>query len=141
MRFLKIVLCVGLCMTLTGCGAEKEIQAKMTRGCEAAVKTMLNKPDYERQIESVTGSKLGMSDGFRLVTIDVVTKTKEFNDPVDESFSCKFEETKVLGFIGWKAALVQIKIDDVIYGSDGGELFGTVEDQMALTAAVEAAMK
>jgi hypothetical protein len=141
MRFLKIVLCAGLCMTLTGCGAEQEIQAKMARGCEAAVKAMLSKDIYDRQIESVNGSKFGMSDGYRLVTIDVTSKTKEFNDPVEDSFSCKFEETKVLGFLGWKAALVQVKIDDVIYGSDGGELFGTVEDQMALTAAVEAAMK
>jgi hypothetical protein len=43
--------------------------------------------------------------------------------------------------IAWRAALVQLKIDDVIYGSEGGEVYGTIEDQLALTAAVEGAMK
>lgn len=132
---------IGFCFLLTACGAEKEIENKMARGCEAAVKIMLNKEKYDRQIDSVKDKKFGMSDGYRLVTLEVVTKTKEYSDLKDESFDCKFEETKVLGAIGWKASLVQVKIDGTAYGSEGGEIFGSIEDQLAITAAVEGAMK
>ena len=126
---------------LTGCGSQQEAETKLVRGCEAAVKVMLNKEDYDRQLAAVTGQKFGMSDGFRLVTIDATTKNKEFGFENEESFQCKFEESRSFGYLNWKAALVQVKIDDAVFGSEGGQLYGSVEDQMALTAAVEAAMR
>jgi len=137
----SLLLSIGLATLLTGCGAQQDAESKMARGCEAAVKVMLNKDQYDRQIAKVKSAKFGMSDGFRLVTIDVQTKSKEFGDPKDEKFECKFEETQAFAYIGWKASLIQVRIDDVVYGSEGGEIYGSIEDQMALTAAVENAMK
>lgn len=133
------LICIGLAFVLTGC--QDNSKKRLAHGCEAAVKIMLNKEEYKRQIDSIKSSKLGMSDGYRLVTIDTVTKTKEFSNPQDESFECKFEETTGPFGLGWRASLVNLKIDDVIYGSEGGEIYGSIEDQLALTAAVESAMK
>lgn len=133
------LISMGLALILTGCQDDSE--KKLARGCEAAVKVMLAKEKYDRQIDAFKDGQFGMSDGFKLVTINTVTKTKEFNNEKDESFECKFEETSGPFQLGWRASLVQIKIDDVIYGSEGGEIYGSIEDQLAITAAVEGAMK
>ena len=134
-----LLISTGLAIFLTGCQDDSE--RKLARGCEAGIKVMLAKENYDRQIDTVKGKKFGMSDGFKLVTIDTVTKTKEFNNEKDESFECKFEESSMPFGLAWNAALVQLKIDDIVYGSEGGEIYGSIEDQLALTATVEGAMK
>lgn len=137
----KFIFAVCVSALLTGCGSNEANNAKLARGCEAAVKVMLNKDTYDRQIDAVKDKRFGMSDGFRLVTLKTVTKNKSYGYQNDETFDCKFEESSGPFGLSWKAALVQVKIGDDVYGSEGGQLFGTVEDQMALTAAVESAMK
>ncbi len=134
-----LLISTGLAVILTGC--QNDSEKRLARGCEAAVKVMLAKEKYDRQIDSIKSSRLGMSDGFRLVTIETITKTKEFSNPNDESFECKFEESSMPFGFAWRVALVHVKIDDIIYGSEGGEIYGSIEDQLALTAAVEGAMK
>lgn len=140
---MKKLMIVGVLsvLCLSGCGSQQQAEARLVRGCEAAAKAMLNKDDYDHQIAAITGHKFGMSDGFRLVTIETTTKNKEFGFEGEESFQCKFEESRSFGYLNWKAALVQVKIGEDVFGSEGGQLYGSVEDQMALTAAVEAAMK
>jgi hypothetical protein len=139
---MKKSLILGVCALtlLSGCGSREEAEAKLARGCEAAAKSMLAKDSYDHQIDSIKGKTFGKSDGFTLVTITANTKNKEYEYENEESFQCKFEESTGPFGMNWKGALVQVKIGDDVYGSEGGELFGTVEDQMALTAAVEAAM-
>ncbi len=134
---------LGICAValLTGCGSREEADAKLGRGCEAAAKAMLAKPDSDRKIDKITSTKFGVSDGYRLVTIGAVVKNKDYGYENEESFQCKFEESSGPFGLSWKAALVQLRYGDKVYGSEGGELYGSVEDQMALTAAVEAAMK
>lgn len=139
-KFFLGCFCV-LTLSLTSCGDRKEQEAKLARGCEAAVKVMLEKDQYDRQIDQVKAQKFGMSEGFTLVTLDVLTKNKEYGYEEDESFFCKFqEESSMVGYI-WKGVLVQVKIGEDVYGSEGGQLYGDMNDQMNLMAAVEAAMK
>lgn len=128
-------------LLLAACGSKEQADIKLAKGCEAAVKVMLAKPDFTRQIQSIKSKSFGTSEGFRLVTLNTVTKNKETSEEIDESFNCKFQETQSFNYMQWSADLVQLKIDDVIYGSEGGEIYGSVEDQVALTNAVEAAMK
>lgn len=137
----SILLMTGCILCLTGCGEKEKTEARLARGCEAAVKVMLNKPDFTRQIDSVKSKSFGMSDGYKLVTINTVTKEKDTGTEADETFNCKFQETQSFNYIIWSADLVQLKIDDIIYGSEGGEIYGSVEDQMALSNAVTSAMK
>lgn len=137
----SILMMTGCVLCLTGCDGKEKAEARLARGCEAAVKVMLNKPDFTRQIDNVKSKSFGMSDGYKLVTLNTVTKVKDTGEEANETFNCKFQETQSLNYIIWSAELVQLKIDDVTYGSEGGEIYGSVEDQMALTNAVEAAMK
>lgn len=136
------IILLGLTLfTLTACSSREEADAKMARGCEAAAKTMLGKESSDRQIEHVGKKSFDKAGEFRQVTLNVTTKNKEFGYEKDEVFSCKFDESYSPGFTAWKAALVQLKMGDQIYGDEGGQIFGEAEDQMNLTAAVEAAMK
>ena len=135
------ISCAIITLSLTACGSKQEAEAKLARGCEAALKVMLDKPDYTRQIDKVTGTSFGMSEGYRLVTLKAITKPKESGSEMEESFDCKFQETQMFNYIRWSADLVQLKIDDTIYGSSGGEIYGSVEDQIKLTNAVTNAMK
>jgi hypothetical protein len=77
----------------------------------------------------------------REVTLQATSKNKEFGYEAEESFKCVFEESYSPGFTAWKASLLQLRIGETVYGSEGGEIFGTMEDQMSLTAAVESAMR
>ncbi|HNQ92793.1 MAG TPA: hypothetical protein PKI93_07675 [Alphaproteobacteria bacterium] len=130
-----------LALSLSACGKDKENEQRLARGCEAAVKVMLAKDKYDRQIDQVKSKKFGMSDGFKLVTIAAVTKNKEYGYEQDESFDCKFEESSSMAGFVWSASLVQLKIGEDVYGSEGGEIFGDMNDQMNLMDAVQAAMK
>ena len=137
-----IIGCVCLtALSLTACGNKEQNNARMARGCEAAAKVMLAKDKYDRQIDQVKNKKFGMSEGFSLVTLDVVTKNKEFGYESDETIYCKFEETSSMAGYVWNASLVQLRLGEDVYGSDGGEIFGDLNDQMSLMDAVQAAMK
>lgn len=131
----------GCVLALTACGDQKSMDAKLAKGCAAAVKTVLAKDKYTRQLDSVKSSAFDMSDGFRLVKLGVVTKDKQYETAADESFDCKFQvDTSFLG-TNARAYLVQVKVDDDVYGTESGQIYGDMNDQMDLSNAVQDAMK
>ncbi len=141
-KTLSLIMAGGLlALGLSGCGDQKATDAKLAKGCEAAVKTVLDKEKYSRQLGSVKSSSFDMSEGFRLVKLAVTTKDKQYETSADETFNCKFQvDTSFLG-LSWKAYLVQVKVDEDIYGSEGGQIYGDMNDQMNLDDAVQDAMK
>ena len=131
----------GCVLALTACGDQKSMDAKLAKGCAAAVKTVLAKDKYTRQLDSVKSSAFDMSDGFRLVKLGVVTKDKQYETAADESFDCKFQvDTSFLG-MNARAYLVQVKVDEDVYGTESGQIYGDMNDQMDLSNAVQDAMK
>ncbi|OIN86830.1 MAG: hypothetical protein AUJ12_04240 [Alphaproteobacteria bacterium CG1_02_46_17] len=135
------VVCALSSLILSGCGQEDINNERLAKGCAAAVETILAKDIYDRQFDRVVNKKFSMSDGFKLVTLDVVTKTKEYEEEANETFNCKFEEGSSFGGFAWYANLVQLTVDEDVYGTRGGEISGSLNDQMALSDAVEKAMK
>ena len=135
------LLCLVSLLTLSACGSREDADKKLARGCEAAVKSMLAKDTEDRQVEAIKGKSFAPSGENREVTLQATTKNKEFGYEAEESFKCVFEESYSPGFTAWKASLLQLRIGETVYGSEGGEIFGTMEDQMSLTAAVESAMR
>ncbi len=135
------VLCGIISLSLTGCGQEKVNNERLAKGCAAAVQTILAKDKYERQFDHVVGKKFSMSDGFKLVILDTITKTKEYGEEAQESFNCKFEESSSFGGAIWHADLVSLAVDEDVYGTKGGQIEGSLRDQMALSDTVQKAMK
>lgn len=139
-KFILLSL-AGCVLALTACGDQKSMDAKLAKGCAAAVKTVLAKDKYTRQLDSVKSSAFDMSDGFRLVKLGVVTKEKQYETAADESFDCKFQvDTSFLGMSA-RAYLVQVKVDEDVYGTESGQIYGDMNDQMDLSNAVQDAMK
>lgn len=136
----KLMLAVCATLLVTGCSSREEADQKIARGCEAGVKVLLDKQEYDRQIASIKNKTFSSETLGRKVTLDTVVKNKGYGYEADESFSCTFSEEYSFGFIAYKASLMQIKIGDTTFGLEGGQVLGDMEDYMKLTGAVEAAM-
>jgi len=136
-------LCTGLVLLsgLTGCGNDEINKQRMAKGCEAAVKVVLNKPEYERSLLKVEHQKFGKSEGYQLVTLDVLTTDKEYGGEEPETFDCQFSVTRSLGGLQWNATLAKLQVDKNVYGVVNGEIQGSMTDHMAITSAVQNAMK
>lgn len=132
-----------VCVTalLTGCSSREEADAKLARGCEAGVKVLLNKPEYDRQISRIASKTFTDDSMGRKVSLVTKVKNKSYGYEADETFNCVFAEEYSFGFIAWKANLMQLKIGENTYGLEGGQVMGDMSDYMSLTAAIEAAMK
>lgn len=128
-------------LSLAACGSREEADIKLARGCEAAVKTLLATPNYDREFSKISSKAFDTVDTKRVITIQSVVKNKEYGNEMDEAFVCKFDESYSPGFIAWKASLINVKIGEEYFGSEGGQIFGSAEDQMNVMAAVEAALK
>jgi hypothetical protein len=142
-NFSLFLMMLGAVSLLAGCGSREESDAKLARACEAGVKVILAKETYDRQLDRVKKKTFAADEetGGRRVELAAVSKNKEYGYEQEESFVCKFDESYAPGFASWKAALINIKVGEDLYGSEGGEIFGDVQDQMNLTAAVESALK
>ncbi len=128
-------------LALTACGSREEADTKLSRGCEAAVKVILATPNYDREFSKTTSKSFDKDGTNRVVTLQSVTKNKEYGNEMDEIFVCKFDESYSPGFIAWKASLINVKIGEEYFGSEGGQIYGSAEDQMNVMAAVEAALQ
>jgi hypothetical protein len=144
MQYSSAIILLSCALALTACGGSREeADARLARGCEAGVKIVLAKDDYDRQIDRVIRKTIAddSETGGRMVTLEAVTKNKEYGYENEETFVCKFDESYSPGFTAWKASLINLKVGDDLYGSEGGEIFGDMQDQLNLTAAIEAALK
>ena len=128
-------------LSLTACGSRDDADVKLGRGCAAAVRIISATPNYDREFSKVKTKSFEEYETYRVVTIDSVTKNKEYGNEMDETFVCKFDESYSPGFIAWKASLINVKIGEEYFGSEGGQIYGTAEDQMNVMAAVEAALQ
>lgn len=137
----KMILAFVSLLSLAACGSRDDADVKLGRACAAAVKVILATPNYDREFLKVKLKDFEVIDTNRVVTIQSVVKNKEYGNEMDETFVCKFDESYSPGFIAWKASLINVKIGEEYFGSEGGQIFGSAEDQMNVMAAVEAALK
>lgn len=140
-RFLFLSLLISSVLGLSACGQDEVNRQRLVKGCEAAVKVVLDMPKYERSLLKVQSHKFGESEGYDLVTLSVLTTDKEFGGEEPETFNCQFSVTSSLGGMQWNAALAKLQVDDDVYGVVNGQIQGSMTDHMAITSAVERAMK
>ncbi|MDY0029457.1 MAG: hypothetical protein RBR86_05895 [Pseudobdellovibrionaceae bacterium] len=140
LNFGLVTLCA---LGLSACGQEELNNQRLAKGCEAAVKLVLDKSKYDRKLASVQSVSFGRSDGFKLVKITVNTIEKETDYELDEDevYNCKFDETSSFGGLVWNANLVYLKVDDDAYGLENGQIIGNLNDHLKLMNTVENAMK
>ncbi len=136
----KYLFCLLAVSLLSACGDNRgEKDKKLARGCQAGIKSLLAQEKYDRQIEKITSRKFADETDGRRVTLNAMTKNKEFGYEKDESFNCLFAETS--NFFGWKAEIQQLNIGEDAYGRKDGKILGELQDFLDLTDAVAKAMK
>ncbi|HOO52052.1 MAG TPA: hypothetical protein PLK94_12260 [Alphaproteobacteria bacterium] len=143
MKLLKFCLLAAVAVSLSSCGQEELNNQRLAKGCEAAVKLVLDKDQYDRKFEAVQSVSYGASDGFKLVklTASVIEKETDYELDEDEVFNCKFEETSSFGGMIWNAHLVYLKVDEDAYGLENGQIIGNLNDHLKLMNVVEKAMQ
>jgi hypothetical protein len=136
---IRILAALFLIVPLTACVNRDQADAKLTRGCAAAVEAFLADGF---KIKSIKQSTYGYSETFgknyRTVKMDYV-ETDDWAD-VDKTASCIFAEEFTFMNMGHKANIYQVKFDDKIFGKDGDEIHGTYEENLKLTEKVDNAL-
>ncbi len=139
MRFLIIILCS---LSLTACVSQDQMDVKMSKGCAAGVNTLLDERGNDKKIKEIktTNYSNEQAEGglHRRVTFEAIEEDGWLE--LDKTYSCLFMQEWGIFKSSHKALLVQVKIDDQLYGKKDGTILGGFEDFLKLTRAVDDAM-
>lgn len=135
----KIILSTASLLLLTGCVSQEQVDAKITRGCEAGVNSLLGSAKILK-VNTKNYSFEENSEGqHRRVTLETVTKDGWLE--VNKTYSCLFAQQWGFFKTSHAAILVQIKMPDgKIIGKKGSVIQGSIDDFMKLTDTVQEAM-
>ncbi|HRW30589.1 MAG TPA: hypothetical protein P5227_11370 [Emcibacteraceae bacterium] len=137
MRFLLVAL---LSLGLTACVSQDQADEKMAKGCEAAVNILLK--DEGKQLSEIKVKRYAdeQAEGGLHRRITLMGIEKDGWLELDKSYSCLFAQDWGLFKSSHEALLVQVQIDDQLYGKKDGAIQGTLEDLIKLPDAVHKAM-
>lgn len=137
-RYGKYLCLLLLPLLLAGCVSREDADAKLARGCEAGVKSIM--PEGH-DIASVKERRFGpavQGRGFRHVTL-VALETGDWLE-VEREHECIFEESFGFMNMGYTASIYQIRTEGKIIGKEGRDILGSTEDFIKLTDAVRRAL-
>jgi hypothetical protein len=125
-------------LSLSGCVTQQQADAKMGKGCEAALAVVMG----DKQIQTVKATNYSdeQTEGslFRRVTIDLVEKDGWAE--LDKQYSCLFAQEWALFRMNHTAMLEQVVVDDKILGKKDGQILGNIDEFMNLVSKVDTAM-
>ncbi len=137
MRYLLVVL---LSLLLMGCVNQNQADVKMAKGCAAGVNALLEESGKVISEIKVQRYADEQAEGglHRRITLEGVEKEGWLE--LDKSYSCLFMQEWGLFKSSHHALMVQVKIEDRIYGKKDGTILGSFDDLINITRAVDAAM-
>jgi len=137
MRYLLVVL---LSLLLMGCINQNQADVKMAKGCAAGVNALLEESGKVISEIKVQRYADEQAEGglHRRITLEGVEKEGWLE--LDKSYSCLFMQEWGLFKSSHHALMVQVKIEDRIYGKKDGTILGSFDDLINITRAVDAAM-
>lgn len=137
MRFLTIILASIL---LSGCITQDQADVKMAKGCAAGINALL--ADDGKEISEIKVKRYASEQAegglHRRITFEAIEKDGWLE--LDKEYSCLFMQEWGLFKRSQRAMLVQIKIDDNLYGKKDGTILGSFEDFLKLAKVVDGAM-
>lgn len=125
-------------LTLAACVSQEQMDEKMAKGCEAGVKSMIAPKEISSIKTRNYADEYAEGGLHRRVTLGVMEKDGWLE--LDKEYSCLFMEEWGMFKSSHKALLVQVKIDDSIYGKVDGVITGSLDDFLKLTEHVDEAM-
>ena len=137
MRLFPVIL---LSLLLSGCVTQDQADVKMAKGCAAGINALLENEGKEiGEIKSKNYSNEDTEGGLhRRVTFEAIEKDGWLE--LDKEYSCLFMQEWGLFKNYQRALIVQVKIDDKLYGKKDGTILGSFEDFLQLVKVVDGAM-
>ena len=137
MRILPIIF---VSFLLTGCVTQDQMDIKMAKGCSAGVNALLAKEGKEiGEIKTKRYANENAEGGLhRRITLEGIEKDGWVE--LDKSYSCLFMQEWGMFKSSHRALMVQIKIDEELYGKRDGQILGDFQDFLELTKVVDGAM-
>lgn len=134
----RILTIAALVLPLGACVNRDQADARLARGCAAAVELFLPEGIKIKEIKGRTFGASEQGPDFRQVTLSAV-ESDGWAD-VDKEYRCVFQEQ--FGFLGngHTAAIEQVRANDNVYGKENGQILGTFEEHLKLTEIVEKAL-
>ncbi len=134
-RLIVTLLCV---LALTGCVSREQADARLARGCAAAIELFLPEGTEIKEIKNRIFGESDLGKGFRYVTL-VLVESDGWYEP-EKEYRCIFEEQMGIGNISHAAMIHQVRMDDRVYGKDGDKILGSFNDHLKLTETVDRAL-
>lgn len=125
-------------LTLAACIPQEQADEKMAKGCEAGVASLITPKEIAAVKTKNYADEQAEGGLHRRVTLGVTEKDGWLE--LDKTYSCLFMEEWGLFKSSHKALLVQVKIDDSIYGKVNGVITGSLDDFLKLSENVDQAM-
>lgn len=134
----KFILVAVSSLALSACVSQDQADIKMAKGCSAGVEALI-KPKSIKEVKAQRYANEQVEGGLhRRVTLEVVESDGWLE--LDKEYSCLFMQQWGFFKSSHMALLVQVKIDDSLYGKKDGMITGSYEDFMELTRVVDSAM-
>ncbi len=125
-------------LALTGCVSQEQADAKMIKGCEAALAAQLG-ADKVKDAKG-TGATADVRPDGSYRRIDMTYVDNGSFDTSERPAACLFSEQWGAGKSSHTAVLEQLKVNGTVYGKEGGVIQGSLEDFLKLTEASAQAM-
>lgn len=138
MKHFALPLLAVSALALTGCVTQEQADAKMFKGCEAAIGAMIA-PDTIKEVKASTAAdEKTMGSVYRRVSVTYVENDDFANTELQGS--CLFSQQWGMMKSSHAALLEQVVFDDQLVGKKDGNIEGDMNDFLKLTQTVDAAM-
>ena len=139
MKNLALIGLLSLPLILSGCVDREQADAKLVKGCIAAVEAFLPEGDEVKEIYSKeTRTHPTMGYGHREVALEV--SISDGYHVRDETHACIFLEEFGFAKMSHRASIYQLNYEGRIIGQENYQIRGDLQDMTKLTNAVDAAM-
>ena len=137
---MRIFILLLLPFFLTACVTQDQMDVKMSKGCAAGVNSLIENSGREvKEIKVINFSNEQAEGGLhRRVQFGAIEKEGWLE--LEKEYSCLFVQEWSVFKLGHKALLVQVKIDEELYGKKDGTILGSFDDFLNLTKVTDGAM-
>jgi hypothetical protein len=133
MRHMSLLLFASL-LALTGCVSREQADKRLENGCAAGAELFLGEGHKVKGIKDrIFRDSPDLGSGYREVRLTIVD-SDDWSD-VDKEVRCIFAEN--YNPMSHSATIYQLKMDDKIWGKEGNEILGSMEEHLKLTETVE----
>ena len=138
MKRTPLALAMIACLPLSACVTQQQADAKMGKGCEAALAGVMG----DKQIVKVKATNYSDEETegslYRRITIDLVEKDGWAE--LDKQYSCLFAQEWAMFRMTHNALLEQVVMGVKIMGKKDGQILGNIDEFMNLVSKVDTAM-